>query len=389
MKRSRLIIVLAALCLLGAATAEQKPAGSPAPAAQPALPSKVAVIPITGDIDYGLQKSLERRLNSALEQGAGVIIFEMDSYGGGLDPGAEMADMILAAGSKARTVAYVDKKAISADALISLACQQIIMRRGTTIGDCEAIMITQSQTMEVAPEKVQTFVRVLMRKYSRANGYPTALCEKMVDPEMEALPVQVLQRRGPLPLRPRAGRTQGRREAGDGDEADRRQGPVADHDRRRGARLRHLARERLQPGRRHRARRRARRAADRLRSGLVRGDGPLPQQHRRLQPADDHRHHRGLHLLQDARLRRARARRDRLLRHPVPEQVHGRPRHGGGHPDVHRGTRPDRRRDLHLAGTRRPGASRGHLHHRVARAGVPELLHPEDTTGSSASSSTT
>ncbi len=37
MKRSRLIIVLAALCLLGAATAEQKPAGSPAPAAQPAL----------------------------------------------------------------------------------------------------------------------------------------------------------------------------------------------------------------------------------------------------------------------------------------------------------------------------------------------------------------
>jgi membrane-bound serine protease (ClpP class) len=185
MMRSRLIIVLAALCLLGAAPAEEKPAGSPALAAQPALASKVAVIPITGDIDYGLQKSLERRLDSALEQGASVIIFEMDSYGGGLDPGAEMADMILAAGSKVRTVAYVDKKAISADALISLACQQIIMRRGTTLGDCEAIMITQSQTMEVAPEKVQTFVRVLMRKYSKANGYPTALCEKMVDPDME------------------------------------------------------------------------------------------------------------------------------------------------------------------------------------------------------------
>ena len=83
-------------------------------------------------------------------------------------------------------MAYVEKKAISADALISLACQQIIMRRGTTIGDCEAIMISpQSQTMEPAPEKVQTFVRVLMRKYSKANGYPTALCEKMVDPDME------------------------------------------------------------------------------------------------------------------------------------------------------------------------------------------------------------
>ena len=158
----------------------------PKPAAPQALPSKVAVIPITGEIDYGLQKSLERRLDSALEQGAGVIVFEMDTYGGGLDPGAEMGDMILAAGSKARTVAYVDKKAISAGALISLACQQIIMRRGTTLGDCEAIMISpQSQTMEPAPEKVQTFVRVMMRKYARSNGYPAVLCEKMVDPDME------------------------------------------------------------------------------------------------------------------------------------------------------------------------------------------------------------
>jgi membrane-bound serine protease (ClpP class) len=187
--RARLIIVLAALCLLGAASApapEEKPLASQGSVAQPALPSKVAVIPITGEIDYGLQKSLERRLNSALEQGAGVIIFEMDTYGGGLDPGAEMADMIVAAGGKAKTVAYVEKKAISAGALISLACQQIIMRRGTTLGDCQAIMVSpQSQTMEPAPEKIQTFVRVLMRKYSKTNGYPGALCEKMVDQDME------------------------------------------------------------------------------------------------------------------------------------------------------------------------------------------------------------
>jgi membrane-bound serine protease (ClpP class) len=186
MIRAHLIIALTALCLLGAASAEEKPVASQKPAAQPALANKVAVIPIHGEIDYGLQKSLERRLDSAFEQGAEVIIFEMDTYGGGLDPGAEMADMIVAAGSKARTVAYVEKKAISAGALISLGCQQIIMRRGTTLGDCQAIMISpQSQTMEAAPEKVQTFVRVLMRKYSKANGYPQALCEKMVDPDME------------------------------------------------------------------------------------------------------------------------------------------------------------------------------------------------------------
>ena len=186
--RARLIIVLAVLCLLGAASAaDEKPAASGIPAAQPALPSKVAVIPISGDIDYGLQKSLERRLDAALEQGAGVVVFEYDPSGGELDPGAEMADMIVAAGQQGEDRGLTSRRRRSPPARSSAwPASRSSCTTSTTLGDCEAIMVSpQSQTMEPAPEKVQTFVRVLMRKYSKSNGYPEALCEKMVDLDME------------------------------------------------------------------------------------------------------------------------------------------------------------------------------------------------------------
>ena len=133
---------------------------------------------------------MERRVGLALEDGAEVIFFEMDSYGGGLEPGIEIGDLVNGikadTDGKVRTVAYVHKKAISAGALISLACQSIVMRSGTTIGDCQAIMINpQTRMMEEAPEKIQTTVRAQMRKYAQSNGYPEILCEAMVDQEIE------------------------------------------------------------------------------------------------------------------------------------------------------------------------------------------------------------
>ncbi len=231
-----------------------------------------------------------------------------------------------------------------------------------------------------------------MRKYSKANGYPTALCEKMVDPDMEVYQCKFSNGDGPLPLRPGTGRTEGRREAGDGDEADRRQGQAADH----GSTRRRTPTASRAPAS----------PASTTPIALVAAPGA-----QRIVSEVDWSEEM-VRFLNSAAVSSLlmiigtiavyicfktpgfgapETRRDRLLRHPVPEQVHGRPRDRGGHPAVRRGARPDRRRDLRLAGTRRPGASRGHLHHRVARAGVPELLHPEaaNTTGSSASSSTT
>ncbi len=185
------IVVLAILVSMFAAAAypESESEGQLVDQEQP-LASKIAVIPIRGDVDYGLQKSLERRVMEALESKNEVLIFEMDTWGGGLDPAVEIGDLIdnikIETDGKVKTVAYVHKKAISAGALISLACQEIVMRRGTTIGDCQPIMISpQTRTIEPAPEKIETTVRTMMRKYAQSNGYPEVLCEAMVDVDLE------------------------------------------------------------------------------------------------------------------------------------------------------------------------------------------------------------
>lgn len=156
----------------------------------PPLASKVAVITVHGTVDYGLQKSLDRRKNEAIDAGADLLIFQMDTWGGHLDAGIEIGDLInnvkIETKGRVQTVAYVHKKAISAGAMISLACREIVMRTGTTIGDCQAIMVDpQTRMMKEAPEKIQTTVRAIMRKYAQSNGYPEVVCEAMVNPRLE------------------------------------------------------------------------------------------------------------------------------------------------------------------------------------------------------------
>ena len=180
----RAILLLAMAFAVGMAWAQGPVSGDSSGAGVQGTASNVAVITVRGEIDYGLWKSLERRKKLALDAGAEVIIFELDSYGGGLFEGIDIADLINGIKSEGvKTVAYVHNKAISAGAMIALACQEIVMRRHTTIGDCQAIMISpQTRTIEPAPEKIQTNVRAVMRKYAQSNGYPELVAEAMVDP---------------------------------------------------------------------------------------------------------------------------------------------------------------------------------------------------------------
>ena len=129
-------------------------------------------------------------MSEALDAGAEVIVFEIDTFGGRLDAALEIGDSIddikQRTNRSVKTVAYVHKKAISAGALISLACREIVMRNGTTIGDCQAVQVNpQTRPMEAAPEKIQSPTLAFMRKYAQSNGYPELLCEAMVDPDIE------------------------------------------------------------------------------------------------------------------------------------------------------------------------------------------------------------
>jgi membrane-bound serine protease (ClpP class) len=138
---------------------------------------RVLIIPIEEQVDFGLKAFLERALEEAKADSPDVILFKVNTYGGELHSAFDIVDLLM--GVKDSTYAYVEQKAISAGALISLAANRIAMGNGTTIGDCAPI--TQSQEgIVMLGEKIQSPLRAKFRTLAERNGYPSLLTEAMV-----------------------------------------------------------------------------------------------------------------------------------------------------------------------------------------------------------------
>ncbi|MFZ0033459.1 MAG: NfeD family protein [Sedimentisphaerales bacterium] len=154
---------------------------------------KAAVIVCKGMIDEGLYKSIQRRTQIALDAGAEYLIYEISTYGGLLESGDDISKyFILDVAKKAHTVAYITTEAISAGAMISVSCQDIIMRENTTIGDCAPIQIG-AKLEGVEREKTESFTRAAFMRAAEANGYPPAILKAMVSMQIEVYKIQNLK----------------------------------------------------------------------------------------------------------------------------------------------------------------------------------------------------
>jgi len=166
------------------------------PASEPNKPqvrpeqTKAAVITCKGMIDDGLFKSIKRRTQIALDGGANYLIYEIGTYGGLVESADDISKyLILEIGKKAHTAAYITSEAISAGALISVSCQDIIMRENTTIGDCAPIVLG-GKLEGVEREKAESFVRAAFMRAAEANGYPAVLLKAMVSMQTEVYRVK-------------------------------------------------------------------------------------------------------------------------------------------------------------------------------------------------------
>jgi len=146
----------------------------------PKATKKVAVIECKEMIDKGLLESIKRRCESAINNDAEIIIFEIDTFGGELLTAIEIWEYLIHdLNDRVHTIAYVPTKAISAGALISVACEDIIMRTATSIGDCAPIT-PGGELKGVEREKIESPTRIYFVNAAKANNYPIAICESMV-----------------------------------------------------------------------------------------------------------------------------------------------------------------------------------------------------------------
>ena len=122
------------------------------------------VIEIKQDIDKSSCRKLTMGLKEASQIGADYIILHLNTYGGAVDAADSMRTAILH--SPIPVVAFIDIQAASAGALISIACDSIYMRNGSSIGAATVV----NQNGEVMPDKYQSFMRAMMRATAESHG---------------------------------------------------------------------------------------------------------------------------------------------------------------------------------------------------------------------------
>ena len=141
--------------------------------------NKVYHIPISGTIDLGLPPFIERSIQEAENDSASAIVFEINTFGGRVDAATQIKDAIL--DSKVPTIAFINKRAISAGALISLSCEKIYMTGGATIGATTAVDMQGNK----ASEKVISYMREEMASTAEKRGRNKIIARGMVDEELE------------------------------------------------------------------------------------------------------------------------------------------------------------------------------------------------------------
>ena len=144
----------------------------------------VYVVPIQGVIDLGLAPFVERTLTEAAQQRAAAVILEVNTFGGRVDAAVLIRDALLQ--SQLHTVAFINKRAISAGALISLAAETIAMAEGGTIGAATPVeMGLPGAPAQPVAEKTVSYMRKEFRATAESRKRPPKLAEAMVDADVE------------------------------------------------------------------------------------------------------------------------------------------------------------------------------------------------------------
>lgn len=145
----------------------------------------VYVVPIEETVEKGLLAFLERAVEEAEDANAEAIIFDVNTPGGAVDAADGIGKLLT--GTELKTIAFVNKKALSAGAYISLNTDEIYMVPGSTMGSA-AIIDQQGNT---AGKKAESYWFAAMKSAAVESGrdpvYAQAMADESIDlPELDA-----------------------------------------------------------------------------------------------------------------------------------------------------------------------------------------------------------
>ncbi|HEY3321263.1 MAG TPA: NfeD family protein [Planctomycetota bacterium] len=152
---------------------------------------KVMLIPVSdeettydGYIDPWQAHFIERRLHRAEQEKYDLVILQIHTNGGLVDSCEEINNAIK--NCKVPVVAFVQNKALSGGAIISLGCKAIVMTPTSRIGAAKAVIPGMDVGKDMR-QKLDSNMRALAISYCEQNGYPCPIAIAMVDSEVKLL----------------------------------------------------------------------------------------------------------------------------------------------------------------------------------------------------------
>lgn len=139
----------------------------------------VYIVPIEETVEKGLYEFLDRAVSEAEADHASAIIFEINTPGGAVDAAGEIGKLITS--TDIRTIAFVNKQALSAGAFISLNADEIYMVPGAVMGSAAII----DQTGNTADKKAVSYWLAAMKSAAQESGRDPIYAQAMADEEID------------------------------------------------------------------------------------------------------------------------------------------------------------------------------------------------------------
>jgi len=162
-----------------ATSAAALPTTSPAAISAPTVGGPAAVIRLSGRIDNYNRDQLRRHFERARAAGAKTIILEIDTDGGMVLSGLDIS-RFLKNQTDLHIIAFVNARALSAGAMIALACNEIVMTPSASLGDCAPIQVGVTNLGPTERSKAESPVLTDFKESAKRNGYDPLLASAMV-----------------------------------------------------------------------------------------------------------------------------------------------------------------------------------------------------------------
>lgn len=135
-------------------------------------------VPLEGTVELGLAPYIKRAIETAEKEGYSQLILEVETFGGRVDAAVKIRDALLK--TDVPTVAWVNNRAISAGALISLATDKIYFATGGSMGAATPIQVGGEGQAQDAGKKFVSYMRGEMAATAEATGRDPKVAEAMV-----------------------------------------------------------------------------------------------------------------------------------------------------------------------------------------------------------------